>query len=155
MEPCVRRQDTTLPLPTELADRLHSAAIRLLRTVRSVDMESGISGPRLSVLSVLVFRGPATITELAHAEQVKPPTISRMIKDMEWAGLVERRPDPSDGRVHRIRATRRGRGVLHEGRVRRVNALAESLKALDQNDRDTVAAAVTILERLHFSPEPS
>jgi len=148
----VGRQDTALPLPMELADRLHSTAIRLLRTVRSVDTESGISGPRLSVLSVLVFRGPATITELAQAEQVTPPTISRMIKDMEWAGLVERRPDPSDGRVHRIRATRRGRRVLNEGRVRRVNAVAEFLEALDQSDRDTVAAAVTVLERLQSAP---
>ena len=150
----MRRQDGTLPLPTELADRLHSAAIRLLRTVRSVDTESGISGPRLSVLSVLVFRGPATITELARAEQVKPPTISRMIKDMEWAGLVERRSDPSDGRVHRIRATRLGRQVLNAGRVRRVNAIAGSLESLGQSDRDTVAAAVAILEGLHSAPTP-
>ena len=149
------RQGTTSPLPTELADRLHSAAVRLLRTVRAVDSESGISGPRLSVLSVLVFRGPATITELAQAEQVKPPTVSRMVKDMEWAGLVERRPDPSDRRVHRIRATRRGRRILQKGRVRRVEAVARSLGALGASDRDTMAAAVTILERLLSAPDQS
>ena len=63
-----------------VADRLHSAAIHLLRRLRVEDEALGISAPRLSVLSVLVFAGPMRIGELAHAEQVEPPTMTRLVR---------------------------------------------------------------------------
>jgi DNA-binding MarR family transcriptional regulator len=144
----VSRQDRPEPDVTALADRLHSTAIRILRRVRPVDAESGLTAPRLSLLSVLVFRGPATISELAEAEQVKPPTVSRMVKDMQWGGLVERQADPDDGRVRRVTATERGRSLLLEGRRRRVAALARDLAGLDPPDRDVLDRAVAILAPL-------
>ncbi len=134
------------PALTALADRLHSTAIRVLRQVRSVDKDTGLSAPRLSLLSVLVFRGPATITELAEAEQVRPPTISRMVKDMEFDGLVSRSPDASDGRVQRIAATERGRQILNRGRQRRVEALAERIASLSAADRRIVQRALDVLD---------
>lgn len=130
------------------ADRLHSAAIHLLRRLRVVDRETGLSGPRLSALSVVVFGGPVTVTELAEAEQVSAATVSRMTKEMEGEGLVERSPDPDDGRVQRIRATDRGRRILEEGRRVRVGVLATRIGALESEDRETLDRAVEILEEL-------
>ena len=73
----------------ELADRLHSAAIHLLRRLRIQDLASGIGPAKLSALSVLVFSGrPLTLAELASAEQVKNPTMSRLIAGMQRERLV-------------------------------------------------------------------
>jgi DNA-binding MarR family transcriptional regulator len=131
-----------------VADRLHSAAIHLLRRLRQEDPASGLSAPRLSALSVIVFAGPLTLGELAEAEQVRPPTISRMVKGLEAEGLVERLSDPCDGRVQRARATERGRRLLQEGRSRRVAALSRDLAALPPAELETLARAAVLLESL-------
>lgn len=141
------------PTPFELADRLHSAAIHLLRRLRSEDAASGLSAPRLSALSVIVFGGPVTLGELADAEQVRPPTISRLVKDLEAEGLVERLADPRDGRVQRVRATARGRRLLKDGRARRVAALTSDLEALPTGDLEILEHAATLLERLALPPD--
>src|SRR5690348_6917297 len=93
---------------TELADKLHSAALHLLRSLRKVDAASGITAPRLSVLSVVVFGGPRTLGELALAEQVKPPTMTRLVAALEAEGLVKREVDREDRRTTRIHATKKG-----------------------------------------------
>ena len=130
-----------------IADRLHSAAIHLLRHVRTEDAKSGLTASRLSALSVIVFGGPISITDLAEAEQVRPPTISRLVKELEWEGLVSRRRDPDDRRITRIRATTKGRRLLMEGRERRVAKLAERLARLSPEEREQVAEAASTLER--------
>ena len=66
-----------------LADRLHSTAIHLLRLVRVQDAATGIAPARLSALSVLVFGGPMSLNQLAQAEQVRPPTMSRIVDALE------------------------------------------------------------------------
>ena len=71
-----------------IAERLHSVAIRLLRRLRKTDAASGLPGPKLSALSVLVFGGPQTLKELAAAEQVRAPTMSRLVADLEADGFV-------------------------------------------------------------------
>ena len=121
------------PDPKVLADALHSAAIHLLRTLRREDDASGLSAPRLSALSVVVFGGPLTLGQLARAEQVKPPTMTRIVTGLERAGLVERVGDSSDRRLTRIRATPKGQQVLAAGRARRVERLTKALRALDDN----------------------
>src|SRR5437870_5061511 len=70
-----------------LADRLHSAAIHLLRRLRRHDAAMGLSAARASALSVIVFGGPVTIGHLARAEQVSAPTITRLVLAMERDGL--------------------------------------------------------------------
>src|SRR6266850_1938157 len=85
----------------ETADRLHSAAIHLLRRLRVRDRESGVGPAQLSALSVLVFGGPRSLGELADAEQVRPPTMSRIVAGLERAGLVKRRKT-EDGRRVRL-----------------------------------------------------
>lgn len=133
---------------TRLADRLHSAAIHLLRRLRREDARTGLSGPRLSALSVVVFGGPLTLGELAAAEQVKPPTMTRLVRALEARELVTREPDEHDGRVVRLRATARGRTLMAEGRARRVAALAEGLRALEPADVAALAGAVDTLEHV-------
>ena len=129
-----------------LADRLHSAAIHLLRRLRKEDAKAGLSAPRLSALSVVVFAGPVTLGELAHAEQVRPPTMTRLVSALEDDGLVARETDPNDGRLTRIRATPKGRALLLSGRARRVQALTAEVRALAIEERQALARAVATLE---------
>jgi DNA-binding MarR family transcriptional regulator len=130
-----------------VADRLHSAAIHLLRRLRVEDEALGISAPRLSALSVLVFGGPRRVGELAVAEQVEPPTMTRLVDGMEHDGYVVRGPDPDDGRAVLVRATSKGVGALTRGRARRVAALASTLRALTPDELRTLAAGIDLLER--------
>jgi DNA-binding MarR family transcriptional regulator len=113
-----------------LADQLHSAAIHLLRHLRKEDDASGLSAPRLSALSVVVFGGPVTLGQLARAEQVKPPTMTRIVTGLEKDGLVRRKGDKRDKRLTRIHATPRGQKVLMAGRARRVELLASAVEKL-------------------------
>src|SRR5215813_13919511 len=113
--------------PHDLADGLHSAAIHLLRRLRREDDASGLPAPQLSALSVIVFGGPITLGALAAAEQVRPPTITKLVATLEASGLVERETDADDRRIARVKATPRGAKLLHEGRQRRVASLAEAL----------------------------
>ena len=133
---------------TEVADRLHSAAIHLLRGLRPVDAESGLTAARLSALSVVVFGGPIRVGDLARAEQVKPPTISRMLKQLVSDGLVERSLDPGDGRAQLIRATARGRALLMEARARRVQALAKRISQMPDQDFEHLSRLLPLLESL-------
>jgi DNA-binding MarR family transcriptional regulator len=133
---------------TAVADRLHSAAIRLLRRLRRVDSATGLSAPRLSALSVLVVRGPCTLGELAAAEQVRAPTMTRLVAALEREGLVTRTADPDDGRVTRVSATAAGRRTLTAGRRRRVELLARSVAELSDAERSALERALPLVERL-------
>ena len=132
----------------ELADRLHSAAIHLLRTLRRVDDATGLTAPRLSVLSVLVFAGPRTLGQLARAEQVRPPTMTRLVASLEAEGLVRRKPDRLDGRVTIISATKRGESLMWLGRSRRVRSLAERLHGLSKTEFAKLEHAAVMIERI-------
>ncbi|HJR64115.1 MAG TPA: MarR family transcriptional regulator [Gemmatimonadaceae bacterium] len=131
-----------------IADRLHSAAIHLLRRLRKEDTRTGLSAPRLSALSVVVFGGPLTLGALAAAEQVRPPTMTRLVDALERLGLVTRRPDPEDGRQILIEATPKGKAVMMAGRARRVASLARAVARLESKEKETIERAADILERL-------
>jgi DNA-binding MarR family transcriptional regulator len=131
-----------------VADRLHSAAVHLLRRLRREDDASGLGAPRLSALSVVVFGGPVTIGALAAAEQVRVPTMSRLVASLEEEGLVRRVPDLDDRRVVRVEPTVAGRALLHAGRRRRVAALAADVAALGAEERRALRDAIPLLERL-------
>jgi len=131
-----------------VADALHSATIHLLRGIREEDERTGIGPARLSALSVLVFAGPMRLTELARFEQVKPPTMTKVITGLEAVGLVRRRADPADARAVRLEATARGTKLLQEGRRRRVDRLAAALRALTADEVNVLAEAATIIERV-------
>lgn len=134
--------------PHEISTRLHSAAIRLLRMARRHDDSSGLGGPRLSALSVIVFAGPLSLAELAAEEQVRAPTMTRVVEALVQAGLVTRETDPRDRRAVRIEATEEGRAVLEAGRRRRVGAIAERLSRLAESERRALERGVELIERL-------
>ena len=132
----------------ELADGLHSAAIHLLRQLRVEDRASGIGPAQLSALSVLVFGGAMSLKRLAEIEQVKPPTMVRIVQGLVEQRLATSRADREDARKIRIAATARGRTLMQRARLRRVEALAEMLAKKSGAERAEIAAAVEILRSL-------
>lgn len=131
-----------------VADRLHSAAIHLLRRVRKQDAATGEGPARLSALSVLVFGGPKTLGELAAAEQVKPPTMSRIVAGLARSRLIEITADRQDARRMRIRASTKGTRLLQRGRQLRIAYLASHLDTLNPEELSKLGEGVEILKRL-------
>jgi DNA-binding MarR family transcriptional regulator len=132
----------------ELADKLHSAAIHLLRKLRREDESSGLNAPRLSALSVIVFGGPLSLGDLAAAEQVRPPTMTRIVNALEAQMLITRQRDQDDARSVRVTATSKGKAILAAGRKRRVDTLARQIADLDPNQRATLERAAQILAKI-------
>jgi len=135
----------------QLASRLHSASIHLLRHVRKADTATGEGPARLSALSVLVFAGPMTLGRLAAAEQVKPPTMTRIAAGLEKSGLAQRVSDEADARRVTIAATAKGRQLLLAGQRRRVEALARELREMSSKDLRSLREAMDVLEKV-FPP---
>jgi DNA-binding MarR family transcriptional regulator len=130
----------------DAADRIHSAAIHLLRRVREIDARAmAISPARASALSVLVFGGARSLTELAEAERVTTATMSKLVTALEREGLVRRHPDVNDARAIRIEATAKARRILERGRTRRVELLEGLLEAASQADVEAVRRAADVL----------
>ncbi len=132
---------------SRVADRLHSAAIHLLRRLRVEDEALGISAPRLSALSVLVFAGPKRIGELARIEQVEPPTMTKLVDGLVRDGLALREDDPDDARAVRVRATATGARTLRRGRAKRLETLRATLDTLSPGELATLGEGVDVLER--------
>jgi DNA-binding MarR family transcriptional regulator len=131
-----------------LADQLHSAAIHLLRRLRVRDLASGVGPAQLSALSVLVFGGgPRSLGQLAEAEQVRPPTMSRIVAGLERSGLV-RRQATEDGRRIRLEATAKGVQLIAEARMQRVELLAHAVAALPENEARRLADSVKLLQEI-------
>jgi DNA-binding MarR family transcriptional regulator len=119
-----------------------------LRRLREEDDALGISPPRLSALSVVVYAGPIGIGALAAAEGVAAPTMSRLVDGLERDGLVRRERDPDDARGVLVRATAAGERTLRRGRRRRVDTLATGLRVLSDDDLAAVARGAELIERI-------
>jgi DNA-binding MarR family transcriptional regulator len=137
-----------------VADRLHSAALHLLRRLRTEDDALGVSPPRLSALSVVVFAGPIGIGALAAAEGVAAPTMTRLVDGLERDGLVRRRPDPADARGVLVEPTATGKRILTKGRRQRVRTLAEGLAGLTSEELSDVGRGAELIERVTRVPRP-
>ena len=107
----------------------------------------GLTPERASLLSVLVFGGPRTVSQLASAEQVTPPAITRIVNALEADGLARRESVPGDRRLVRVRATARGARVMHAGRRRRVAVLSSLLSDTSRSELAALDRAATILAR--------
>jgi DNA-binding MarR family transcriptional regulator len=129
------------------ADRLHSVAIHLLRWARVDDVQTGLSAPRLSILSVLVYGGTRTVGELAAAEQVSTPTMTKLLQALEADGYVTRRRDAVDARVQQMSVTARGRRALEEGRRMRLERIETMLSGLSVREAEQIERAVSVLEK--------
>lgn len=143
------------PLPAGLKDSptsraantLHSLSIHILRRARRADKETGLSPERLSLLSVLAFAGPHSVSALADIEGVSRPAISRIVGSLEKLGLATRARGESDARAVIVCATAKGRRLVERGRRGRVALIAQSLHALSRQDLDAIDRAARILER--------
>jgi DNA-binding MarR family transcriptional regulator len=131
----------------ETARKLHSAALHLMRYVRAQDTALGVPSAQLSALSVVVFGGKKSLSDLAQAEQVRPPTMSRIVDALVRDGLVKREIDKMDRRSVVITATDKGVKIMHEGRSRREKRLLELLHGLTRDDIDLLDRAAEILAR--------
>lgn len=146
----------TPPLPGGLTDdrvhrianQLHSAAIHLLRRARVVDRQAGLTAERLSLLSVLSYAGPRTIGQLADAELVSRPAISRIVSALEDAGLARRKKTASDRRLVLVHATAKGRRLMEAARKRRLETIAAELVGLDGSALSALERAGPVLESL-------
>jgi DNA-binding MarR family transcriptional regulator len=127
---------------------MHSASIHLLRRVSREDLRAGVSPARLSALSVLVFAGPKTMSELAAMERVKVPTMSRLVAAMEEEGLVRREKHGTDARAVVLRATAKGRRILERARELRLSLLESLLSTATAREIATVREAAEIVDRL-------
>ena len=137
-----------------IADRLHSVAIHLLRRVREEDLQSGLTPARLSALSVVVYAGPIRLTDLADAEQVRPPTMTRLVQGLESEGLVQRRTGSEDARASYIEATVRGKQLFEKGRQRRlakIDLILESMSWRELSSLDSVVRRLS--EVIHEQTE--
>jgi DNA-binding MarR family transcriptional regulator len=131
----------------EVADRLHSAAIHLLRQARKQDTLSRQGPARLSALSVLVFGGPMTLGQLAKSEQVKAPTMSRIVAGLKRSGLARIEADAKDARRIRVSVTQKGERMLQQARQRRIQIVAETLATLNEEELATLHRAASLIER--------
>jgi len=140
---------TSAPAVTssELASRLRQAVTRLNRRLRTSAL-GGISPSQASALAMIDRLGAPEVGELANAEQVRPPSMTRMVDGLESLGLVQRRADDVDRRCQRVTLTSAGRRELAAIRVRKTAFLEERLNELTNADRAAVATALGILERL-------
>jgi len=132
----------------EVADRLHSTSLHLLRRAREEDESSGLTPARLSALSVVVLAGPLTLGELAAAEGVRPPTMTRIVQALEEAGLVLKDWSATDDRrTVSISTTQRGARVLQSARERRIGSLARRLDRLGPDEVELLRRAAGLLEQ--------
>jgi DNA-binding MarR family transcriptional regulator len=116
--------------------------------LRRQDASLGVGPAKLSALAVLVFGGPRSIGALARAEQVRLPTMSRLVAALERDGLARRSPDPDDRRAAIVQPTALGRSVLRRGRERRVASLAGRLEKLTVAEQDLLDRAAELIERI-------
>lgn len=142
----------------EVARGLNSVAINLIRRVRRADQALGVPPARLSALSALVFGGPRSVSELASAEQVAGPTMSRIVDGLQRMGLAARHPHPTDARAVIVVPTDKGRRVMERGRRRREAEVRALLDGVGNEELECLVRAVAILRRVlssssdHASP---
>lgn len=139
----------------EIANRLHSHAIALLRRARSGDRELELTPERLSLLSVLAYAGPKTVGELAGSEMVSAPAISRILGALESDGLIRRVRGAQDRRQVYAHATEAGKALMERGRAARVSRIAAELTRLQPEELAILATAMTIFDQLGQRSEPA
>ncbi|WP_375433067.1 MarR family winged helix-turn-helix transcriptional regulator [uncultured Friedmanniella sp.] len=135
-----------------LASELRPSVMRLARRLRQVaDDREGLNPNQLSALAVLVNAGDLPIGELAAAERVQPPSMTRIVNGLEERALVTREPDPIDKRSSRVHLTPAGRQIVLANRRRRDQWLAVRIAELDEDEREVLRSAVRILEKVNHA----
>ena len=134
--------------PEELTERLRDAITRLNRRLRQERPVGDLTVTQLSALTSLRIGGALTPRELSEAERVQPPTMTKIVAKLEDRGLIRRTPHPTDGRQVLLSPSEAGLAVLEDYQRVRDEWLAGKLADLTAQERDTVARAAALLERL-------
>lgn len=139
-----------------LTETLTPAQLRMvvMRLARRLRQEVGpdITWSQLSALATLESLGTVSLKDLAEAENITPPSMTRISTHLEEAGLVARAHDPADRRIARLAITEAGRAALAESRSRRNAFLAERLATMTPEDRDAISRALPLLAGLAEEP---
>jgi DNA-binding MarR family transcriptional regulator len=138
----------TAATDAELASRLRLSVMRLARRMRAERADTSLSLSQLAALATLERHGPLTPGELAAQERVQPPSMTRVVASLQDAGLVRRRPHPTDGRQVLLEVEPSAVTLLREDRRRREAWLARRLRELDDDDRAVLLRAAEVLDRL-------
>jgi DNA-binding MarR family transcriptional regulator len=133
---------------TALASALRLSVMRLARRMRAERADTSLTLTQLAALATVERHGPLTPGELAAAERVQPPSMTRVVTSLQDAGLLQRAPHPTDGRQALLSVTADGAALLREDRRRREAWLARRLADLDPDERALLRAAVPLLDRL-------
>jgi DNA-binding MarR family transcriptional regulator len=143
----------TDPRP-DSASRLRLAIVRTARRLRQEAAEGAteLTPTAVSALATVERHGPLTPSELAGIERVKRPTATRTLRVLEEAGLIERAPDPGDGRSCLVSVNAAGRERLRRLRSRKNAYLARRMRDLRDEDVETLERAAEILERILEEP---
>lgn len=132
----------------EIAEALAASSIKLLRLLRAADQFSKLTNTEASALGVLVHGGPISIGRLAQLEQVRAPSMTRTISNLEKRKLAERVKDPADARCWIVRVTKRGKTLFEQGHERRLAPLRAWIKQLNEEDFGTLVLALPLIEAM-------
>jgi DNA-binding MarR family transcriptional regulator len=151
-----RTTATATPTVTELASRLRLAVARLSRRVRQQASQAGeeLTASTQGALASIEHLGPISLGELAAVEQVQPPSMTRIVARLEEWGYVTRVVDPADRRVAHVAITDTGVELLARTRTRKDAFLAQRIAELTDAERELLARAVPLLERLQDEAQP-
>jgi DNA-binding MarR family transcriptional regulator len=130
-----------------LAAGLRMVVMRLARRLRQ-QAEGDVTASQLSALSTVERLGPMTLGELAAAEQIQPPSMTKIVSSLEARGFVIREADAKDRRIARVRISDGGRRYVARSRTRRNAYLAERLRKFEPDERELIERALPLLERL-------
>jgi DNA-binding MarR family transcriptional regulator len=141
------RRPTRAELDDELVTRTRLTVLRVSRRLRQ-QMSPGITPSQQSALAAIEHKGPLTLGELAAYENVQPPSITRIVGNLEATGMVERTTDRTDRRVSLVQVTDAGRAELGAIRSQRNAWLAQRLAALDADDLARLEAALAVFDKI-------
>lgn len=135
---------------TDTAAKLRMAVVRTARRLRqeAATETSGLTPTSVAALATVERHGPLTPSELAEIERVKRPTMTRTLGCLEREGLVDRTPDPADGRSSLVTINAAGRDRLRRLRGRKNAYLARRMRGLSAEEVETLGRAVEILDRM-------
>jgi len=137
------------PKAAEEAGAALRATLGLLyRRLRQTRAAGDLSLPESTALSRLDRSGPITAAQLARLEQVSPQSIGATLQSLEARQLVNRAPDPTDGRRMILSLTRAGRETVHSKRTARTEQMTRALAALSAEERAQLMAVLPVLEHL-------
>lgn len=131
----------------QLAERVSHVTTRLARMLRQQD-EGELTLTFRAALATIERRGPLTLGDLAAIEHMAPPTVTKVVTQLDERGLIQRTIDPDDRRVTRVSVSPAGAALLAADRKRRTEWLAGELRRLSADERERLAAAVEVLEGL-------